>query len=92
MILLFLETVPAILDQMQTSVDEKNWELTSKLAHKLKSTIDSMHIFQLQDLIRRIETDGKKGQNIEQIPAAVRQLRKGMNDCIKQVKNDFDIE
>ena len=92
MIMLFLDTVPAILDQMQTSVDEKNWELTSKLAHKLKSTIDSMHIFQLQDLIRRIENDGKKAQNVEHIPAAVRLLRKGMNDCMKQVKSDFGIE
>ena len=92
MVMLFLETVPSILDQMQTACDEKNWELTSKLAHKLKSTIDSMNIYQLQDLIRRIESDGKKGHHIENIPVAVRQLRKGMNDCIKQVKSDFGIE
>ncbi len=92
MIHLFLETVPAILGQMETSCAERNWELTSKLAHKLKSTIDSLNIYQLQDLIRRIEADGKKGQNIEHMPAAVRQLKKGMNDCIRQVKSDFKIE
>jgi len=92
MIHLFLETVPAILDQMQASCDEKNWELTGKLAHKLKSTIDSLNIYQLQDLIRRIENDGKKGEHLDQIPASVRQLKKGMNDCIRQVKSDFKIE
>jgi len=92
MILLFLETVPGILDQMQNSCQAKDWELTSKLAHKLKSTIDSMNIYQLQDLIRKIESDGKKKENIDHLPAAVRLLQKGMNDCIKQVKNDFDID
>ncbi len=92
MILLFLETVPGMLDQMQAACQARDWEQTSKLAHKLKSTIDSMNIYQLQDLIRKIETDGKNGQNLDQLPAEVRHLRKGMNDCIKQVKSDFDIE
>lgn len=92
MIMLFLETVPGILEQMQVACQGKDWQLTSKLAHKLKSTIDSMNIYQLQDLIRKIESDGKKGENIDQIPAAVRLLQKGMNDCIRQVKSDFAIE
>jgi CheY-like chemotaxis protein len=91
MILLFLETVPIIIDQMHASSNSHDWELTSKLAHKLKSTIDSMSIFQLQDLIRKIEADGKKGENVEQIPAAVRQLHKGMQECIAQVKGDFGL-
>ena len=92
MIMLFLETVPGILDQMQVACQAKDWELTSKLAHKLKSTIDSMNIYQLQDLIRKIEAYGKSGEQLDQLPAAVRHLRKGMNECIKQVKSGFDIE
>ncbi len=91
MILLFLETVPLILDQMQSASHSHDWELTSKLAHKLKSTIDSMSIFQLQDLIRKIEADGKKGENVEQIPGDVRQLHRGMQECIAQVKSDFGL-
>jgi CheY-like chemotaxis protein len=92
MVLLFLETVPCILDQMQVACLSKDWELTSRLAHKLKSTIDSMNIYQLQDLIRKIESDGKKKENIDHLPAAIRLLQKGMNDCIKQVRSDFALD
>jgi len=92
MILLFLETVPGIMDQMQLACQSRDWELTSKLAHKLKSTIDSMNIYQLQELIRKIESDGKKQDHLDQLPAAVRLLQKGMNDCIRQVKSDFALD
>jgi HPt (histidine-containing phosphotransfer) domain-containing protein len=92
MVMLFLETVPSVLEQMQIACQDRDWELTSRLAHKLKSTIDSMNILQLQDLIRKIESDGKKRENLDLLPAAVKNLRKGMNDCIRQVKSDFGLE
>jgi CheY-like chemotaxis protein len=92
MILLFLETVPSIMEQMQLACKQRDWQLTSKLAHKLKSTIDSLNIYQLQDLIRKIESDGKKEENLDQVPGCVRLLNKGMNDCMAQVKSDFRLD
>ena len=91
MVMLFLETVPSMLQQMQAASDNRDWELLSKLAHKMKSTIDSMSIFQLQDLIRKIEADGKNLHQVENLPIAMQQLSKGMHDCIAQVKCDFNL-
>ena len=44
MILLFIETVPQNVQELVDATDQKNWEQVSKMAHKLKSTIDSMGI------------------------------------------------
>ncbi len=45
---------------MQKETSLQNWAQVGKLAHKLKSTIDSMGISSLKDTIRQIEQSGKK--------------------------------
>ena len=42
MILLFIETVPQNVQELVDATGQKNWEQVAKMAHKLKSTIDSM--------------------------------------------------
>ncbi len=50
---------------------QQNWQQVGKLAHKLKSTVDSMNIVQLKEVIRQIEQQGKKAENIDQLPIMV---------------------
>ena len=59
MILLFIETVPQNVKELVDATGAKNWEQVSKMAHKLKSTVDSMGIKSIHADIRKIESNAK---------------------------------
>jgi hypothetical protein len=61
MILLFIETVPQNVKELVDATASKNWEQVAKMAHKLKSTIDSMGIRSLHSQIRSVEQQAKNG-------------------------------
>ncbi|WP_315818541.1 Hpt domain-containing protein [Paraflavitalea speifideaquila] len=89
MLRLFLDTLPGSLLDMQQETAAQNWEAVGKLAHKLKSTIDSMGISSLKDTIRQIEQNGKKAVNRDQLPGQVNQVEAILKACAAQVKKDF---
>ena len=89
MLQLFLDTMPASLQEIQQQADQQNWAQVGKLAHKLKSTIDSMGITSLKEIIRQIEQNGKKGEQTAQLPAQVHLVETVMKVCIEQVKKDY---
>ena len=89
MVVLFLQTVPVSLDDLQSACNDQNWEQAGRVAHKLKSTIDSMKITPLKDVIRKIESNGKKCENVETIPELVKEVQIIMHRCMNQVKMDY---
>jgi CheY-like chemotaxis protein len=89
MLQLFLDTVPPSLAEMQQETAAQNWDQVGKLAHKMKSTIDSMSIVSLKEAIRFIENNGKKGTEINAIPGKVNEVERVMQQCIEQVKKEF---
>ncbi|MBO9572751.1 MAG: Hpt domain-containing protein, partial [Chitinophagaceae bacterium] len=91
MLKLFLETVPVTLNEINAACEAAEWIKLSKLAHKLKSTIDSMSITDLKQDIRFIETNGKAGQQLEAIPALVQKVNTIMDSVISQVKKDHSL-
>jgi CheY-like chemotaxis protein len=91
MVQIFLDTMPPSVDQLQNELQQQNWDALSKLAHKMKSTIDSMGIVRLKDVIRVIEANGKQKQNLEQIPGFVKQVDDVLKDCIQQLKQDYSL-
>ncbi len=50
MIALFIETVPQNVEALKQSLQSGNWEQVAKMAHKLKSTVDSMGIVSIKQL------------------------------------------
>jgi uncharacterized protein related to proFAR isomerase len=64
----------------------KNWEQVSKMAHKLKSTIDSMGIRSLHDQIRAVEMNAKNQERLEYMPDMVRQVESVVSVCIQQLR------
>jgi PAS domain S-box-containing protein len=91
MIQLFLDTIPPALNDIRAARDEQRWDALGKLAHKLKSTIDSMGIVQLKQIVRTIEANGKNGDNLEETSLLVDQLLAVMEACIRQIKKDFSL-
>ncbi len=89
MLQLFLDTVPPSLQEMQVETVKEDWEQVGKLAHKMKSTIDSMSIASLKEIIRQIENDGKKSIDVDKLPEKVNEVERVMKQCVEQVKKEF---
>jgi CheY-like chemotaxis protein len=91
MVQLFLETVPPSMADLQQEAAQQNWVNVSKLAHKLKATIDSMGIIRIKEVVRTIETNGKKGEDLDKIPTQVQEVVTVLEACMGQLKRDFDL-
>jgi CheY-like chemotaxis protein len=91
MVQLFLETVPPSMADLQKETEQQNWVNASKLAHKLKATIDSMGITKIKEVVRIIETNGKKGEGLDKIPGQVQEVIIVLEACMKQLKKDFEL-
>lgn len=89
MVLLFIETVPANIKELIVFTETGNWELVSKMAHKLKSTLDAMGMHVLKQVIRTIELTAKNKEQTEGIPALVHQLNILVNACVLQLEHDM---
>jgi HPt (histidine-containing phosphotransfer) domain-containing protein len=86
MVALFIETVPNNIREMSDAVDTQNWDQAGKMAHKLKSTIDSMGIKSIRDQIRQIESWCKQQQQLGEVPALVVEVETVISDCILQLQ------
>lgn len=91
MVQIFLDTMPPSVVQLQNELQAQNWDSLSKLAHKMKSTIDSMGINSLKDVIRTIEANGKQKNDLDSLPAHVKQVSEVLEQCVVQLKQDFSL-
>lgn len=89
MVLLFVETVPPSIKDMQAAVATEEWEQVGKLAHKLKSTVDSMGISILREDIRSLENYGKNRLELAAIPGLAQRVTEKIDAVIKQLNTDF---
>jgi hypothetical protein len=88
MVVLFIDTVPVNLKELNNALKEKNWDMVSKMAHKLKSTLDSMGVASVKQDVKAVELNAKKMESIELIPAMVERINNVVDACIKQL-HDF---
>ena len=88
---IFLETIPADSIAMVQASDEKKWDAVSKLAHKLKSTIDTMHMVSIKEIVRTIESDAKQGINKEAIPALVQKIHSVIEKTAQDLRIEFKL-
>ena len=89
MIALFIETVPQDVKQLQISSLSQNWVQVGKIAHKLKSTIDSMAIKTIQKDIRTIETNAKQESSVEILPSLIEKINLVINACVEQLQTEL---
>lgn len=88
---IFIDTIPADSKAMLKAAEEKKWDMVSKLAHKLKSTIDTMNITSIKEVIRIIEMDGKQGVNTAALPALVTKVDAVIDSVLQHLKKEFDL-
>ena len=91
MVQLFLDTMPAMLQQLNDLSQNRSWQQLGDLAHKMKSTIDSMGIKSLKNEIRQLEKYGKSADHLTEIPGLVSTVSSVMNKCMETIKKDFSL-
>jgi CheY-like chemotaxis protein len=89
MIVLFIEMVPVNVEQLNAAAQTQNWEQVSKLAHKLKSTIDSMAIKSIQQDVRAVEMNAKQKTSLDELPGIIEKIQQVINSCIEQLQEEI---
>jgi len=87
---MFVDTMPGLLGDLQINIEQANWEKASKVAHRMKSTIDSMNIIAIKAEIRQIEANGKQLVHLDQMPGLFQKVSTVLNDCVEAVKNEIE--
>lgn len=85
---LFIETVPPTVQDMKEGLATQNWKQVGAAAHKLKSTIDTMRIESLRDVVRQIEDDAKTKTNISMMNKNISFLAQVIQKVIEQLKQE----
>lgn len=91
MIALFLEQVPVDILKMNEFVQKQDWEQVSKLAHRMKPSIESMGISSLKDAIREIESREKNGESLShtELSTIVKFVTDTMEKVFVQLRKEY---
>lgn len=88
---IYLNTIPGTSAEMVEATQAGEWDKASKLAHKLKSTIDSLNVHSIVKDIRSIEVDGKNKVNTENLKTLAIKVDTVINKVAEQIKKDFSL-
>jgi PAS domain S-box-containing protein len=85
MIQTFIQTIPPILSEMNSSVSRKDWESLSKLAHQIKPSFALMGMNDLRTELVFIEQNGKAKDNLHELPSVTNNFIVRCKDIIPQL-------
>ncbi|MBC5991588.1 PAS domain S-box protein [Pontibacter cellulosilyticus] len=85
---LFIQTVPDTLSEIRVRQQQNDWAGVSAAAHKLKSTIDTLRIEKLKDVIRQIELGAKADEPNEAVEENIEFLQEVMAQVLQQMKTE----
>lgn len=88
---IFLKITPSDCSEMMMAMEGGDWQLVSKYAHKIKSTIDSMNVTSIKTEIRTIEMDAKTKTNIANLRKLGLKIEKIISEVALQVKEDYNL-
>lgn len=90
MVKLFLDNMPVNIKTLRTALENRDWEMMWKTAHKMKSTIDSLNINELRQEIRAVEYAGKTLEGLVAVPMQVDKIEQVLQLCMDDLQNKFN--
>lgn len=90
MLVLFIETIPPIVDKMFDHFDKGEMDSISTLAHKIKPTLHSAGINSLKETIRNIEGYRDKKRTLEQMKNDLVKLHEIIGEIIIAFQNEIN--
>ncbi len=88
---LFVSTVPLTVADMQQKLTEEDWDGVSAAAHKLKSSIDTLRIETLKEVVRRIETNARQQTDLWTVGGDVAEVKQVLDRVIAQLQASLSI-
>ncbi|MBD1396171.1 PAS domain S-box protein [Pontibacter sp. JH31] len=89
---LFVDTIPESIQNMQEAARSENWTTVSALAHKIKSTIDTMKIDSLKEKVRFVESHAKQQSNLAEVQTIVEEVCRVMMMVVEQIRAEIATE
>lgn len=90
MVKIFLQATPESLSELNKCYQKNDLDGVSRLAHKLKSSVDIFCVNDIKQDIRRLENNTRDNINVDEVPALVEKLNSILNETIEQVKIEKD--
>jgi HPt (histidine-containing phosphotransfer) domain-containing protein len=91
MVKIFLQATPESLSELNKCYKKEDMQGVSKLAHKLKSSVDIFSITEIKQDIRRLENNTRDSINLDEVPELVEKINKVLDEVIKQVEEEKNI-
>lgn len=88
---IYLNTIPVNTKEIIQATQAEDWMKVSKLAHKIKPTIDSMNIKSILFDIRRLETDAKNKVNTDTLGKIAVRVDNIVNTVAQQLRYEFNL-
>ncbi|MDO6391414.1 PAS domain S-box protein [Pontibacter sp. BT731] len=82
---LFADTIPVTVREMQKAMELEDWKMVSALAHKVKSTIDTMKIESLKEVVRFVELNAKQETNLAEVRNGVHKLGQVLLQVVEDI-------
>ena len=90
MLVLFLNTTPALLEDLASYNTTQDWPQLSQAAHKIKAQVLTFGMDEAAALAHKIETDALAEQNLESINSSVTSLQEICNIAITEITADLE--
>ncbi|MBK9638321.1 MAG: response regulator, partial [Bacteroidetes bacterium] len=90
MLSLFIETIPVAVENMFVFFEKNQLDQVSKVAHKIKPSIDGAGIVILKDCIRNVEGFSEKKRNVVQLKADLELIQKVIGEVVVAFKIEIE--
>jgi len=88
---IYVTTIPLNSKELIQASMEEDWLMVSKLAHKMKPTIESMNIKSISSDIRTLELDAKNRVNTHTLGRIALKVDMVINTVAQQLKYEFNL-
>jgi HPt (histidine-containing phosphotransfer) domain-containing protein len=85
---IFIQSIPPSAKKMVKACEDGQWEQVGQIAHKLKSSIDTLNILSLKEPIRHIEECAKYKKSLNTLHAEVVKVNDILSLAVKQMQQE----
>ena len=91
MVQLFIETTISAVNEMKGNLQKEEWDSIGSIAHKIKSSIDTMGIVSIKEDIRLLEKYGKERIQLNEIPELINKIDSTIEKVNSKLKEEVGL-
>lgn len=87
---IFVKTTPEMVGQMQAALQNNNYDQLSKIAHKLKSNVQSVGLQHVYNVLEDIESNKFSGTADVRLKATLQTIEQECHNAVLEIKAELD--